>query len=599
MDVRTLPELFLHSVERYDKPDALRYRRDGAWVDISARDLRRQVETFAFGLLDLGVAPGDRVALLSENRPGWAVADLAILSTGALPVPVYPTLAGEQIAYILRDCGCRVCVVSSRAQLGKVLSIRADTAVQRVVTLDPVAHGDASVLSLERVTEAGERRRDADPAALRQRLDGIDPRGVATILYTSGTTGRPKGVMLSHHNLLSNIEAALAVFDIGPSDVSLSLLPLSHIFERMVGHFTMLHAGATIAYAESMGSVARDMLEVRPTIVPSVPRLYEKIYGRAMDAALRGSVMRRRLFLWALAVGERAVEARLQGERVSPSLAARYAIARRLVFAKLQRRTGGRVRMFVSGGAPLSPRIAKFFWAAGLPVYEGYGLTETSPVIAINAPGATRLGTVGRPAPGVEVRIAEDGEILCKGPNVMLGYFGLPEETAATIRGGWLHTGDVGHLDRDGYLVITDRKKDLIKTSGGKYIAPQPIENRLRMSPLVSQAVVVGNRRKYACVLIVPDLENLRRHAAAAGTPSASDTELLANAGVQRVYEDLIEEVSRDLAPHESLRRCALVARDFSIEDGELTPTLKVKRNVVEQRHRERIDAMYDEKLEP
>jgi long-chain acyl-CoA synthetase len=598
MDVRTLPQLFRRSVETYDKPDALKYKRGGVYVDISARELQREVDNVAYGLMALGMEPGDRVALLSENRPGWALADLATLSGGGLTVPIYPTLTAEIVQYILQNCEARICVVSTREQLQKVLSIRPGTAVKHVVTIDPVHHADESVLSIQQVAALGAKKRDESPGLLGERLDRIDPRGTATILYTSGTTGRPKGVMLSHDNILSNIDTTLGSFEIGTSDVCLSFLPLSHILERMAGYYTMLHAGATIAYAESIESVAQNMTEVHPTVMISVPRLYEKIYARVMDAALEGSALKKRLFFWAKDVGEEAVERRLAGKPLGRKLAAQYALANRLVFSKLRARTGGRLKFFVSGGAPLSAKIAKFFWAAELPILEGYGLTETSPVIACNTLSATRLGAVGKPIPGVQVRIEDDGEILCKGPNVMLGYYRMPEETAATIVDGWFKTGDIGHLDADGFLVITDRKKDLIKTSGGKHIAPQPIENNLKLSKFVSQAVVVGNRRKYASVLIVPNFENLRKHADRNAIPFTDNAGLLNHPAVREIYDGVVEEVNAELSHFESIKKFTLLPDDFTVESGDLTPTLKVKRNVIEKKFVDRIDAMYGEKLQ-
>lgn len=598
MHVRTLPELLRRAVDAHDKADAVRYRRGGQYVDISSRELQRQVADVANGLLALGLAPGERVVLLSENRPEWIVADLAILSCGAVTVPVFPTLTADQSRYILENSEARICFVSTGEQLEKVLAVREGTRIERLVTLDAVDQRDPAVLSLEQLAAFGTEEGPAAASQLKERLEAIDPQGVATILYTSGTTGRPKGVMLSHDNILSSVRAALEVFEIGPSDVCLSFLPLSHMFERTAGYYAMLYAGATIAYAESVETVARDMLEVRPTIMNAVPRLHEKMYGRVLDAALAGSGLRRRLFLWAKVVGERVVERRLARRAVGMRAAAEYALASRLVFRKLRSRTGGRVRFFTSGGAPLAPSIARFFWAAGLPILEGYGLTETSPLISVNTFEAVRLGTVGRPVPGVEVRIAEDGEVLCKGPNVMLGYFRMPEETAAAMEDGWFRTGDIGCLDADGFLTITDRKKNLIKTSGGKYIAPQPIENALKLNQLVSQAVVLGDRRKFASLLIVPDFENLRKEAERAGIAYAHEADLLASADVRKLYDAVVAQVNRDLSQAESIKRFTLLGQEFSIESGELTPTLKVKRNVIEKKYREQIDAMYGEKLE-
>jgi long-chain acyl-CoA synthetase len=597
MEVRTLPQLFRYSIQTYDKPAALRSKRNGEYVDISARELQREVDSLAYGLIALGIQPGERVALLSENRPGWVLADQAILATGALTVPIYPTLVPEQVGYILQNSEARLCFTSTRDQLEKVLSVAGGTQLRGVITMDPVHHASEAVLSLKQASALGEKKRDEDPTVLDRRLDAIDPMGPATILYTSGTTGRPKGVVLSHHNIISNVEAALSVLTIEPSDVCLSFLPLCHIFERMAGYYAMLYAGATIAYAESVETVAQNMTEVRPSIVNSVPRLYEKIYARVMDAALEGSAVKKRIFFWARGVGERVVEKRFAGESLGRGLAAQYALANRLVFAKLRARTGGGLRFFCSGGAPLSPKIAKFFWAADMPILEGYGLTETSPIITVNTFRDARLGTVGKPLPGVQVRIADDGEILCKGPNVMLGYYKMPEETAAAIVEGWFRTGDIGHLDGDGFLVITDRKKDLIKTSGGKYVAPQPLENRFKLSKFVSQAVVLGNRRKYVAALIVPNFENLRKQANRGGIPFTHDEGLLAHPEIFKLYEQVVEEVNEGLSHFEQIKKFSLLTRDFTIDSGELTPTLKVKRNIIEQKYVEQIDSMYGEKL--
>jgi long-chain acyl-CoA synthetase len=421
----------------------------------------------------------------------------------------------------------------------------------------------------------------------------VDPHAPATILYTSGTTGLPKGVLLTHENILSNIRSVLSVFEIGPGDVTLSFLPLCHIFERTAGYYTMLQAGAVISYAESVETVPRDLVQIRPTIVLGVPRFYEKTRDRVLEAVRDAPPARRRLFAWAMRVGGAAADARIAGRRPGPLLAARHVLADRLVLARLRARTGGRIRFFVSGGAALPPEIARFFWAAGLPILEGYGLSETAPVIAANTFRHVRIGSVGRPVPGVEVRIAADGEILCRGPNVMLGYHELHEETAAAVRDGWFHTGDVGHQDEDGFLFITDRKKDLFKITAGKYVAPQPIEGRLQLNRLVGQAVVVGSRRKHAAALIVPERAALEREAREAGVHADDFESLLRDPRVLALYEGVLREVNASLAAHEKVRRFALLAEPFTIDSGELTPTLKVKRSVVEARYRSRIDAMY------
>jgi long-chain acyl-CoA synthetase len=590
---RTLPELLTRVVAARDAPVVLREARGGVWTDVSARELGSRVDDLAYGLAQLGAGPGDRVALLSENRVGWAVADLAILANGALTVPVYPSLGADVAGHILRDSRARICVVSTPEQLEKVRQARAGTALERVITLDPSPGGGDDVLHVDRAAELGRALRARSPGLVEGRAAAIDAAAPATILYTSGTTGLPKGVLLSHENILSNIRSVLSVFEIGPGDVTLSFLPLCHIFERTAGYYTMLQAGATISYAESIETVPRDLMEVRPTIVLGVPRFYEKTRDRVLDAVRDAPPLRRRLFAWAIRVGGAAAEARMAGRRPGPLLAARHAVADRLVLSKLRARTGGRIRFFVSGGAALPPEIARFFWAAGLPVLEGYGLSETAPVIAANTFRHVRIGSVGRPVPGVEVRIAPDGEIVCRGPNIMAGYHDLPDETSAVLRDGWFHTGDVGHLDADGFLYVTDRKKDLFKTTAGKYVAPAPIESRLQLHPLVSQAVVVGSRRKHAAVLIVPDRVALEREAREAGVEAADLAALLREPLVQQLFERVLREVNASLAAHEKVRRFTLLPEPFTIESGELTPTLKVKRSVVETRYRSLIDAMY------
>jgi long-chain acyl-CoA synthetase len=423
---------------------------------------------------------------------------------------------------------------------------------------------------------------------------GADPDSVVTLIYTSGTTGDPKGVMLTHGNFCSNVLSALQMFTIGPEDSCLSLLPLSHSFERMAGHYTMLHAGATINYAESIETVSRDLLEVRPTVTLAVPRLFEKIYARVLDAAVSGGGVKRRIFFWARRTGERWADTVLAHKPVGAGLAFAARTADRLVFRKLRARTGGRIKFFVSGGAPLAPEIAKFFYAARLPILEGYGLTETTPVVSVNTLEEPRIGTVGRPIPGVEVRLAADGEILVRGPNVMAGSYNRPEATAELVDPeGWLHTGDVGEIGADGFLKITDRKKDLIKTAGGKYVAPQPIENLVKSSKFVSNALVLGDRRKFPIILVVPNPEAVRGWMREQGIPFEDLGAALKNADVASKVDREVMLQLRDLASYEMPKRVLLLDKDFSIESGELTPKLSIKRRVVEERYKDQIDQLY------
>ena len=590
----TLTGLYFGAFDRFGaRPVVMRVKRDGAWQEIAWQTLAARVAAISHGLLALGIAPGDRVAILSENRPEWAVADFAALAALAVDVPVYPTLTARQIHYLLKDSGARAVFVSTAAQYAKVTSIRSELpALEWVIGFDTDLAGPdvMSLAALEQHGQAGA----VDLAAWRVRALDARPEDLATIIYTSGTTGDPKGVMLTHGNIASNVRAGALVLPVSEQDECLSLLPLSHIFERMTGHYAMIHCGVLINYAQSIDTVPLDLLDRRPTVVAAVPRLYEKIYARALEAAVQGSSLSRAVFFWAKRVGERAADLTLAGQPIPSGLALQRAIADRLVFRKIRARVGGRLRYFLSGGAPLSPEIARFFLAAGMPILEGYGLTETSPVITVNTPTHQRIGTVGRAIPGIEMMIAADGEILTRGPHVMRGYFGKPVETAEAINPeGWFHTGDIGEIDGDGYLKITDRKKDLIATAGGKKIAPQPIEGLLRQNPFIANAVLLGDRRKFPIVLIAPNFGPLEAWARAAGLSWSNRQELVGLPAVLAHLESEAKKHLRDLARFEMPKRFLAVAREFSIESGELTPKLSVKRRVVEAHYRDQIEALY------
>jgi long-chain acyl-CoA synthetase len=593
---RTLNQLLFQALDRFgSRPVVMRAKRGGAWVDLSYRDLADRIQDLSLGLMELGVRPGDRVAILSENRPEWAIADYACLTACCTDVPIYPTLPAKQVEHNLSDSRSVAAFVSTRTQLDKLLSVR-----ERLPQLLHIIGFDANspddgVMSLEEVYAKGRAAR-AKHAGWREAALRIKPDDLATLIYTSGTTGQMKGVMLTHGNIASNVTTSCTLFSFRDDDECLSFLPLSHIFERMFGHYCMMHAGVIINYAESVDTVASDMASVRPTLMASVPRLYEKIYGRVLDAVRAGSAVKKQIFFWGKRVGEAVVDRRMANRRVPAPLALQFKLADKLVFEKLRARTGGRIRFFISGGAPLSPDIARFFHAAGMPVLEGYGLTETSPVIAVNTFEHQRLGTVGLPIPGVEVRIAPDGEILTRGPHVMPGYFEKPEATAEALDAeGWFHTGDIGAVDADGFLRITDRKKDLIVTAGGKNIAPQPIESLARTSKFVSSAVMLGDRRPFPVMLIVPNFENLSVWAAKEGIVTTDPAALVARPEVQKMMEEEIRTKLKDLAGFERPKKLLLLSRDFTIESGELTPKMSVKRKVVEQRHSAAIEALYKE----
>ncbi len=592
MNVRTIPELFYQSLDEHPRLECLG-RHDGErWRAESSGVIRTVVEAAALGLRSLGVGPGDRVALISYNRPEWAIADYAVQLLGAVVVPCYTTLPPATLAYILRDAGAKAVIVSTPELLAGLRALHPELPeVRHWILLDAGDRPAAQDLTWKDVIGRGYAASVAGRAALREEALKIPPDRLASLVYTSGTTGNPKGVMLTQENLVSNVVASAEIIRLAPTDKAMSFLPLCHIFERMVDYVYFLQ-GVPIWYARSMDTVADDLREVRPTVMAAVPRFYEKIHARVREAIASAPAWRQGLAGWAVRVGEAHGEFRRTGRGAPPGLDLKWRLARLLVFRKLAARLGGRVGMFLSGGAPLRADIARFFYAAGIPILEGYGLTETSPVVSLNRPNALAFGTVGRLLTGVEVKIAEDGEILVRGPNVMKGYWNLPDETAAALKDGWFRTGDIGRFDDAMFLSITDRKKDLLKTSGGKYVAPQPIENRLKEDSLVAQAVVVGDGRKFVSALIVPNFEALERVAGAGGDGRAS---LPARPDVVARYQEIVDRANAGLAPFETVKKFALLPEELTKEKGELTETLKVKRRVVEERYRAVIDGLYAE----
>jgi long-chain acyl-CoA synthetase len=592
----TLTQLFFDAVERHDKPDALQHKVNGVYKPISSRALAERVRRAGLGLAELGVVAGDRVGIMSENRPEWAIADYACLTTLLTDVPLYPNLPPEQAAYILRDAGAVAIFVSDATQAAKIVQCRASLpALRHVITFAADRHAGADLTLAELEARGAAVDTEARRAEYRRRALTVAPGDLATLIYTSGTTGEPKGVMMTHDNLYSNVMASAVQIPFAGRDTCLSFLPLSHIFERMAGHYLMFHVGCSIAYAESIDTVPIDMQTVKPTLVLSVPRLYEKMYARVLENALAGGAVKQRIFYWARGVAERWADVRLAGREPRGLLALQYRLAQKLVFSKLKARTGAKLRYFVSGGAPLAAEINKFFYAAGLEILEGYGLTETSPVIAVNTPSAFRIGTVGKPVPGVEVMIAADGEILTRGPHVMKGYYNRPDATREAIdTDGWFHTGDIGEL-HDGFLSITDRKKDIIVTAGGKNIAPQPIENLIKTNKYVSQAVLIGDKRKFPSVLIVPNWEQLEKYAKLKNIIWTDRAQLLQMPTIRAKMEKEVFGQLGSLAHFETPKKIALLEHDFSIERGELTPKLSVKRKVVDKTYKSVIDALYVE----
>jgi long-chain acyl-CoA synthetase len=590
----TLNELFFNSLETYKHPASYQVKRDGKYQPIPHTTVLERVRRISLGLQALGLEAGDRVSILSENRPEWAFADWACLTARMADVPIYATLPAEQVVHPVSNSGSKAIFVSNAIQAAKVKEIRDQLpGLKHVITFAPerVPGSDLTLAEVEAKGAALDNEATAKEwkaSALR-----VQPNDLATIIYTSGTTGLPKGVMLSHDNIASNVEAGRRCIPFGGDDTALSFLPLCHIFQRM-GDYLFFGTGTSIAYAESFETVPLNLSEVRPTICFSVPRLYEKMYARVLENALSGGAIKAQIFGWSRKAAEQWADVKLAGREPGGLTALKYAIAQKLVFSKLHARTGGRLRYFVSGGAPLAPEINKFFFAAGLTILEGYGLTETSPLISVNVPTAFRIGTVGKMAPGCEVTIAPDGEILARGPNIMQGYYQNPDATREAIDAdGWFHTGDIGELD-NGFLRITDRKKDIIVTAGGKNIAPQPIENSVKTNKYVSQAVMIGDKRKFPVMLIVPNWDSLEKWA---GTRKdiiwTHRSQLLAMPTIQMKMDKEVREQFEGLASFETPKKIALLEHDFTVDSGELTPTLKVKRRVIEKNYRDVIEGLY------
>ncbi|AMY09791.1 Long-chain-fatty-acid--CoA ligase FadD15 [Luteitalea pratensis] len=601
--LRSLAQLPADLLREHPRPDLLQQCTSAGLRPCATDAFVERVRATGLALADMGLQPGDRVAIMSETRQEWIVADMGIVTARLVTAPIYPTLSGLQARFILQDSGARGVFVSDVAQAEKILAVRhLLPALEFIVVftdeVPPAAvRGSHTVLRLEGLIERG-RALASDPLAVARYEAGIDavaPDDLFTIIYTSGTTGEPKGVMLTHDNVLSNIAAVIPVLELDSGDVALSYLPLSHVFERMVTYL-YLYEGLTVCHAESLDTLARDLQLVQPTVMTGVPRVYEKLHTKIHETVAAGPAFRRRLFDWAVRIGIDASAARHEGRALSPFLKMQEAVADGLVASKIRAKVGGRLRLAVSGSAPLPAHIARFFHAVGVPLIEGYGLTETSPVITVNPRDRPRFGSVGCVVDGVEVAIAEDGEILTRGPHVMKGYWNRPDETAAALsQGGWFHTGDIGTLGDDGFLTITDRKKELLVTSGGKKIAPAPIEALLKRHPLVAEAMIVGEARKFPAVLIVPNFTALEQRLKVLGLPSGSREELVTREDVVSLFHEVVEPLNRDLAQFERLKKLALLPAEFSIATGELTPTLKLRRRVVLERWHGVVERLYEQ----
>jgi long-chain acyl-CoA synthetase len=588
--------MFFSQADHFAGADCLRYQQGGEYLPISWREVEARVLQLVGGLSAAGIRPGDRVALLAENRPEWAVCDLAILASGAITVPLYPNATPAQVAFILNHAEVKLLLVSTAAQLAKAVEVFDEVpSLTQVVIFDPNDESPAHATALAQFADPRIHLRQPDRKAAASAA-GRGADDIASIIYTSGTTGEPKGVALTHRNFLANVEAGLAAVGVHDTDICLSFLPLSHVLERTIGFYLMLYAGVTIAYARAIETIADDLLLARPSIMVSVPRLYEKIYARIWEKVQASNPVRRAIFSGGMAVAHRYLDMHLINAPIPRHLEVRYRVVERLVIDKLRERVGGRLRFAISGGAALNPTINRFFNAAGITILEGYGLTEASPVISVNRLENNRIGTVGLPLPGVEVQIAADGEILTRSPSVMQGYYKDPQATAEVIDAeGWLATGDIGHLDAVGCLVITDRKKDLIVTSGGKNVAPQEIEGRITLDKFIEQAVVYGDGHNYLTALIVPDMALMHSYAEIKSLNYVDDDALVNHPRVHDLLRRRIEGQLADLARYQQIKRFAVRSQPFTIEAGELTPTLKIRRRIVYDKYRDIFEELYEE----
>ncbi|MFC2158707.1 AMP-dependent synthetase/ligase [Acidobacteriota bacterium] len=591
--IETLGQMVLNTIKSYPKSDFMMYKKDGAYIPISTEEFGDKVKYISLGLRALGLSRGDKVILLADNSPNWVMTDLATQCQGGIIVPIYTSLIPHQIKYIIEDSDASIVICSCDELWAKVNAIKDQLPqVKHYITFQDEA--PEGVTTLDELIERGKALDKEDPELFEKSIQSIKPDDVASIIYTSGTTGIPKGVLLTHNNFISNLTTVGGLVEFSEKDTVLSFLPLSHVLERMVT-FTYVYKGCSIGYAESLETLGENLLEIRPHIMVNVPRALEKIYSKIIDNVLTSSPLKRKIFFWAVKVGKEHGRKILNKEPIPKGLQIRRNLANKLVFSKVIAKTGGRVRFFVSGGAALSKDIAEFFYAIGLTILEGYGLTESTPVISVNTFDNLRFGSVGKPIPGVSVKIAEDGEIWAKGPNIMKGYYKKEAETREVMDGEWLKTGDIGHFDSDGFLVITDRKKDIIVTAGGKNVAPQPIENLLKTNPYISNAVVVGDRRKFISALVIPEFEKIEAYAKNLGISYESHDDLMKNKQIVDFVLAECEKATPNLASYEKVKKVVLLDREFEIGKGEITPSLKVKRNIVEEKYKTQIDKLYED----
>jgi long-chain acyl-CoA synthetase len=596
---KTIPEMFKYMTLEYGKGKdraVLKVKRGGKYVDITYDEIFEQTELFALGLATLGVKKDDKVAMISENRPEWAYTDLAILGLGAIDVPLYPISTADTVRFILDNSESVGVVVSNKFHLNKVMKVRDNLSKLKFIVVmndvDLSEYGE-NVYTFKQVQDLGRKFKEEEPEYFIHALDRANENDLCTLIYTSGTTGEPKGVMLTHKNILSNVHAVHQVLHVDDKDTFLSFLPLCHVFERMAGYYFPFSAGTTIAYAEGIEKIASNLLEIKPTVMTAVPRLFERMYSKIIRKMEKEPPKKRKIFDWSINVSKEYHRLKREGRPVPLTLKLKYNTAKKLVLDKLYAITGGNLRFFVSGGAALPRELGEFFEAAGMLIIEGYGLSETSPVLTCNRENDYKFGSPGKVIPGVELKIASDGEILAAGPNIMQGYYKNKKETEAVMKDGWFHTGDIGVFDAEGFLIITDRKKNLFKTTGGKYVAPTPIENMFLASKYIEQFVLIGDRRMYITALIVPDFEALKEYADAHRIPYKDPKELVKLKQIEDMLNKELAQFQKNLANFERVRKFTLLDKPFSVEDGELTPKLSVRRKVIEERYRDLIDEMY------
>jgi long-chain acyl-CoA synthetase len=590
----TLVDVFTRVARVHRRPDTLNYKHDGRWIPISSDEMFTRAKRIAAGLHAIGLRRGDRIALLSESRVEWTLTDAGCIFAGVIDVPIYPTLTPPQVRYILNDSGASVLFIEGRAKFDELKDILAECPqVKRIVYFDHDGMSAAEGLSLTEIEELGRQLQDREPGRIDELAHRITPDDLATIIYTSGTTGEPKGVMLTHSNIVTNLLDSTDHLSVSEEDVALSVLPLSHIYERGAMYMYLNH-GIAVYYAESLQAIPSNLREVRPTVLVGVPRMFEKIYARIQERATEAGRFAATLLAWSVSVGREYADYTVAHRPVPVLLKFKHFLATKLVFAKWHAAFGGRIRLLLSGGAALSDDLARIYIGAGIPIIQGYGLTETSPVITASHVDDIRIGTVGRAIPNVDIRIAPDGEIEVRGPNVMRGYYNKPEDTRAVFtEDGWFKTGDIGALDADGFLRITDRKKELFKTSGGKYISPQPIEQAIKGSRFVNQVALIGAERKFPAALIVPMWEQLEAYCKFKGIEVKSKREMCEHPRIIDLFQRQIDKLTPNLARYEKVKKIALLENEFSVEGGELTPTLKIKRRVIDEKYRDVIEKLY------